>query len=269
MTRAEVDRFRTFGFLVLPGLIDGDTVAALSTEFDRALPDAFGPRFHGRSEKNGITGHYLPAMGPRTLVSRGLVERLLAVGEALLGAPALPWYAQEILFFDQAALHDDYGIPATGVKLVAYLEPLHARNGALRLVPGSHHPDLSASLRDCLRRHPVEDSEELRRQVDETPCFVAETSPGDVIAFDLHTFHASIYGRDRCQWTVTYFKDPGTDAERRAFAEVVADGARWAGERAAYDRGAYPYFPPEWVAGESEAAYVARLRELGVFEVLR
>jgi ectoine hydroxylase-related dioxygenase (phytanoyl-CoA dioxygenase family) len=170
---------------------------------------------------------------------------------------------QEILLFDQAALHDDFGIPATGVKLVTYLEPLRADTGALRLVPGSHHPEFRTRLREWLRRNPVEDSEQLRRQVAATPCFVAETEPGDVVAFDVHTFHASVYGRDRRQWTATYLKDPQTEQERAAFDEVVADEARWATEPVDYDRALFPLFPSD------DAPYMARLRELGVLDVLR
>lgn len=262
VTHAQIDFYRTFGFVVLPELIEPETVAALSEEFDRVLPEAFGAQWPER-EDDGISGHYLPAMGPRTPVGRELAERLLGAGEALLGAPATPWDVQEILLFDQAALHDDFGIPAVGVKLVTYLEPLRAETGALRLVPGSQHAEFRSRLRQWLRDNPVEDSQALRQQVDATPCFVAETEPGDVIAFDVHTFHASVYGRDRRQWTATYLKDPQTREERAAFDEVVTDEASWAGEPVDYDRELYPLFPAE------ETPYVARLRELGVFDVLR
>jgi hypothetical protein len=262
VTHAQIAFYRTFGFVALPKLIEPDRVAALSAEFDRVPPEAFGDRWPERND-DGISGHYLPAMGPRTPVSRELAEWLLGAGEQLLGAAALPWDVQEILLFDQAGLHDDFGIPAKGVKLVAYLEPLRAESGALRLVPGSQHAEFRTRLRQWLRDNPVEDSEQLRRQVDATPCFVAETAPGDVIAFDVHTFHASVRGRDRRQWTATYLKDPKTEEERAAFDEVVADEARWAADPVDYDRALYPLFPSD------EAPYIARLRELGVLDVLR
>jgi hypothetical protein len=90
ITHAQIDFYRTFGFVVLPELIAAETVEALSEEFDRVLPEAFGSQWPER-EDDGISGHYLPAMGPRTPVGCELAERLLDVGEALLGAPALPW----------------------------------------------------------------------------------------------------------------------------------------------------------------------------------
>jgi hypothetical protein len=89
VTHAQIDFYRTFGFVVLPELIEPETVAALSEEFDRVLPEAFGDSWPERHD-DGISGHYLPAMGPRTPVSRELAERLLGAGEALLGAAALP-----------------------------------------------------------------------------------------------------------------------------------------------------------------------------------
>ena len=129
VTRAQIDIYRTFGFVVLPGLIGPDDMAALSAELDRVLPEAFGDRWRER-EDDGISGHHLPAIGPRTPVSRELAERLLGAGEQLLGAAALPWAVQEILLFDQAGLHDDFGIAAAGVKLVTYLEPLRGERRA-------------------------------------------------------------------------------------------------------------------------------------------
>lgn len=42
VTHAQVDFYRTFGFVVLGELIEPETVAALSQEFDRVLPEAFG-----------------------------------------------------------------------------------------------------------------------------------------------------------------------------------------------------------------------------------
>jgi hypothetical protein len=52
---------------------------------------------------------------------------------------------------------------------------------------------------------------------------VAATTPGDVIAFDLHTWHASTGGRDRLAWTAVYQRCPETDAERDRTLRSVHD----------------------------------------------
>jgi Phytanoyl-CoA dioxygenase (PhyH) len=117
---------------------------------------------------------------------------------------------------------------------VAYLEPLTAASGALRLMPGSHHPGFSAAIDAWEARNRAMDAEHLWRQITGLPCYVAETQPGDVIAFNWHTRHASIGGKDRKQWTIGYAKDPQTAeeverlrdffGERRSRRRRVSDG---------------------------------------------
>jgi hypothetical protein len=94
------------------------------------------------------------------------------------------------------------------------------------------------------------DAEELRRQVEGLPLYVAETRPGDVIAFDWHLRHTSIRGRDRRQWTVSYVRDPTTAEERAAFTDVVIDGnlAFLLDDLDDYDHAAYPPYDDHWLA---------------------
>ena len=62
------------------------------------------------------------------------------------------------------------------MKFVAYLEPLEAASGALRVLPGSHH------LADSALGHLYS----LDVDVPDVPGQVLITEPGDVIAFDPH-----------------------------------------------------------------------------------
>ena len=55
--------------------------------------------------------------------------------------------------------------------------------------------------------------------------YAAATSPGDVIAFDLHTWHASVGGRDRLAWNAVYLRCPETDDERIARSGTRATGS--------------------------------------------
>jgi hypothetical protein len=48
------------------------------------------------------------------------------------------------------------------------------------------------------------------------PGYVADTAPGDVIAFDLHTWHGSTGGHDRLAWTIVYQRCPETGIARSA-----------------------------------------------------
>lgn len=277
LSEQQIAQYQTFGFVVLRQHLDRETMALLSEEVDRAFLDAFGDFFFDRPDQGGgIEGHYLPVMGSKTPLSRDLVEdsRLCEAAEELLGGLPLPTYAEAILYFDQAGVHQDDGIGVTGVKFAAYLEPLDAGTGAPRFIPGSHHPDYAASVNLLLRANPPQDDEELRRQVEGLPCFVAETEPGDVIAFDLHVFHGSIRGRDRRQWTVTYHKDPATAEERERFRLYLEDDVRCRllyEPDPPYEVRDYPLYDPRWVedaGAPTRARFAPRLRELGVFEAL-
>jgi Phytanoyl-CoA dioxygenase (PhyH) len=277
LSDTQIDQYRTFGFLVLPGHLDDGEVAALSAELDRAHRDAFGARYDDRPDHGGIAGHYLPMMSrTRTPLSLGLVEdpRFLGAAGQLVGATVLPFYAEGILYFGEAGFHDDAGPGVKAVKFVAYLEPLTAAGGALRLLAGSHHPEFSAIVRAWDARHPAMDAQQLRRQVQELPLSVAETRPGDVIAFDWHIRHTSIGGRDRRQWTVSYVRDPAGAEEAERFRDVVVDGnlAFLAEDQDDYDHAAYPPYDGHWLtpdpAQPERVRLSRRMRELGMFEIV-
>lgn len=50
----QVDAFRTFGYVHLPGFLGSDEVAALSDEFDDAMRAAVGNRYEQRQRKHGL-----------------------------------------------------------------------------------------------------------------------------------------------------------------------------------------------------------------------
>lgn len=269
VTDQQVDHYQTFGFLVLTRYMDQRETAELGEELDRALRDGFGVHFDDRQD---WWGHSLPMMSrQRTPTSLALVEddRFLGVARRLLAAPVLPTYAEGNLLFGEAGFHTDCGTGTPGVKFVAYLEPLTATSGALRLMPGSHHRDFGAAIDAWEARNRAMDAEQLWHQITGLPCSVAETRPGDVIAFNWHTRHASIGGKDRRQWTISYAKDPQTAEEaerlRDFFGSVVPDGDE------PYDHHAYPCYDQHWLAADpthpQRAALTEQMRELGLFEM--
>lgn len=99
------------------------------------------------------------------------------------------------------------------------------------------------------------------------PCVVLETTPGDVIAFDLHLFHASAGGDRRLAWTIEYLPWPGVgDPERlRLVRDLVVDTVEF--DHEGYDRERWPTWR-EWAAGAravgSRQVALERLRLLGV-----
>jgi hypothetical protein len=195
--------FTTFGFAVLRGFL-ADRAAALRAEADAAIRDAYAATYDERVIDR-ISGHYLPMAARRTPVSASLVcddPRFIDAAEQLLGGPVIPECPEGVLYFAEAGWHTDDGIGVRGVKFAAYFDELTAANGALRLVPGSHHPEQHARLAAYQRRQPrVRTNADANAYRASIPGYVAATSPADVIVFDLHTWHASFGGWDRLAWT--------------------------------------------------------------------
>jgi hypothetical protein len=258
LTTAQIEHFPTFGFVLLPGLL-GQYAEALRHEVDAALRDAYAATYDERVI-DGISGHYLPMASVLTSVSASLVcddPILIDVAEQLLGAPVLPSVPEGVLYFAEAGWHNDDGIGVRGVKFATYFDPLDTTSGALRFVPCSHHPDAQRSL--CAYQ---------RADYGEYAGVAVETSPGDVIAFDLHTFHASVGGRDRLAWAIEYLAEPRDDDERDKSLQWLADGFEQ--QYRGFDRERYPTWR-DWLADaplHSRRAQVAEcLRRLGALDL--
>ncbi len=267
----QVEHYRLFGFVVLRGYLE-DVAMALRAEVEQALREAYGERFDDRIGDGGIEGHYLPMMADRTPISRSLVAddpRLLGAASQLLDGPVLPDHGEGVLYFGQAPWHDDCGFNLTAVKMAAYLDPLTADTGALRLLPRSHLPGTANVLRRYERAHARLSSDaDWEWHINGFPAYIAETRPGDVIAFAVHTWHASYHGHDRLAWTVEYLREPGTPVERTRFLDWMRDSCDQADRR--YDHARFPLYR-DWIAGAetypTRRAAITRMAELGVFEL--
>jgi hypothetical protein len=258
---ADIAHFRAFGFVVLRQAVDA---GPLSEEIDRSLRDGFASAFESNAGGGGIEGHYLPMMCERTPVSLSLLDHLAPLATEVLARPVLPVRAKGILYFGSANWHDDSGHDVGSVGFVCYLDALRAENGALRVLPGSHRPEFSRSVRGYARGRPTDvGDQELDAWVTGLPAYVVDTDPGDVIVMDEHLHHASAGGHNRRQWRVDYVVDPtGTEEEsavRAYFASVFLPD--WDG---GYDVDRYPTYGTHWLG--SGRPWVERLGQLGVYD---
>jgi hypothetical protein len=259
LTEQEIDHFRTFGFVLLPNALSSDRTEALRAEVDRALRDAYAATYHERVI-DGISGHYLPMTSRLTPVSTSLVcddPILIDMAQELLGGPVLPSLPEGVLYFAEAGWHDDDGIGVKGVKFATYFEQLRADNGALRFVPCSHHDDARPSLRAY-----------QFAGYREVPGVTVESHPGDVIAFDLHTFHATLGGRDRLAWAIEYISAPGDEEARTKTLHWLTDAFEQSFR--GFDRERYPAWR-DWLANtagnERRAAVIGQLQATGVLDL--
>ncbi|HKA02812.1 MAG TPA: alpha/beta fold hydrolase [Acidimicrobiales bacterium] len=223
-----VAQFRANGFVVLRGALGAEEAAALRAEADAAVRDATGAGYRTAAPDN--RDHYVPATGERTPLGLARFEHYAAVAAELLRQPVLPSMTQHILYFEGVGWHSDTGHALPSVKVVAYLEPLDADSGALRVkVDGEEH--------------------------------VLATVPGDLIVFDEHVEHASFNGCNRLQWSASYVADDGRDDA--ALARYLA-GQFGVGGNLGYDVERYPYYGTHF-RRTFPAVWVQRLDHLGAF----
>jgi hypothetical protein len=250
----DVAHFRTFGFVVLRGVVDG---AALSDEVDRTLRDGSHAAFATQVGGQQLDAAYVPMMCGRTPMSLALLERFAAPAAALLGGPVLPVRAKCVRYAGATSWHRDSAHDLGSVGFACYLEPLEAASGALRVLPGSHWAAFGAAA-----------GEFTDVVSSELPGLAVPTRPGDAIVFDEHLFHASSGGRDRRQWRVDFVGEPppadreGDERLRAYFAGIFPSD--WDG---GYDVDAFPSYGPDWLA--SGAPWIDRLRALGVYDLAR
>jgi hypothetical protein len=220
-------------------------------EVDRVLSDGL----LGQPPHDGeIRFQYVPMMTAETPASLSLFDRLEPVAEMLFDGPVLPTRAKGTRYFGESPWHVDSVLPVASVGCLAYLEPTGPDDGALRVVPGSHHPSFNEALRD-VRAARVRDPS--------LPGHVVATDPGDVILMDEHVLHAAFGGSVRRQWRVDYLGVPVGD-EAFILTKSYFDSLyerEWDG---GYDVDRFPSYGPDW-RGSGRAA-VAQLEALGVYE---
>jgi Phytanoyl-CoA dioxygenase (PhyH) len=184
-----------------------------------------------------------------------LLDRAGVVAASLLGGPVIPTRAKAVRYRDSTAWHQDSTLPVASVGVAAYLESLDAGSGALRVIPGSHHPEFT----DALLALGISGM-----SAEDVVSHVIVTEPGDMILFDEHLFHSSVGGGVRRQWRIDYLRDPVT-AEAAVHAKAYFAGIYPPDWDGGYDVDRYPSYGPDWRA--SGHTSVARLETLGVYEL--
>ena len=246
-----VTEFRETGFVLIQSAFEP---TLLSDEIDRAFAEGFRPGegMHVISQGTGdVRFRYLPMMCERTPVSLDLLDRFAIVGAELLGKQVLPGRAKGTRYYGDTGWHRDSHSALPSLAFLAYLEPLRAWTGALRVLPGSHL-DLAVAL-------PPRSGGDMP-----VPGQAVETEPGDVIAFDEHLVHSSRGGDERRQWRVDFLPDPQSAEDeagvRAYFAEIFPDQQR----DAPYDATRYPSYGQYWQT--LDRPWTTRLHDLGVYE---
>jgi hypothetical protein len=270
MNGDDVVRFETFGFVVLRGLLTPEEVRRLRGEVVSALTDVFGEAFGRNTRADGtvdvtVPGNFLPLMANAAPLSQALVAddpRLPAVAARLLGDFTVASPALAACLVGETPWHNDAGTGNRWVRVNAYLDPVTATSGALRMVPATQHGSLPADIARQL------DATWSREDPSAMPGIALETSPGDVVVFDPRAHHGSWGGQSRLRWSVDYagMVGAGDEAARANLVALIEDLSDWP------TTAEWPTWS-QWASGpdrtEARAGAIATLQDLGVLPAVQ
>ena len=212
LTQQQVEYFRTFGFLVLPGLFKADAdrlIEGFDDVFAREAPDLVltddplqqtdNPTFDQKRRR--IIIPFIDRS--ENLAWLGRDPRVLGVVTSILGTNYEPEPTDGHIFDCDTSWHRDYGYgsrdEAFRLKLSFYLDAQRADSGAIRVIPGSHHHE-GAYARRLLHNaygNPKRIRDNYGMEPDQIPCWAIASDPGDLICWDYRTVHASFHGFKR------------------------------------------------------------------------
>jgi ectoine hydroxylase-related dioxygenase (phytanoyl-CoA dioxygenase family) len=283
LTIQQQQHYETFGFCTLRQCLTQPEMHQLDAEFEHKLDAVYA---HAPFDD---TAHQLsgPCLGDDTPFMRSLSEdwRFAGAAQQLYGSDVLmvnvdgfrytSGFAQtpeqrSAVSAGLSPWHSDHGPDRTqdcyGMKACIYLDELRGGNGALRLVSGSHLEPLYTQL--CDMNINADNADRL-------PSFVFETSPGDVLLFNMLCFHSSFGGgANRRLATVVFFGNPVGEAEeaacreRRGKGEAALPGVdSWNHQRATYEGSFIGGRPKAWLrnseGSDLRAYWIRRQGELG------
>jgi ectoine hydroxylase-related dioxygenase (phytanoyl-CoA dioxygenase family) len=210
LTQQQRNQFVTFGFFVWRQAFSPAEIADIVRHFESVLEaDRQGQRFTGE-HRQGVHGF----IEQRSELIR-LVEddRIYSSIEELLG-PDFVWIGSDgNLYVGDTHWHPDNGEPYQRLKVAFYLDPVTKETGCLRVIPGSHRPQLAERLRDA---PPGVDASTSPYGIEpsELPCFPLESEPGDVVFFNQGVWHSAFGGRTgRRMFTLNFGAKPAGESD--------------------------------------------------------
>jgi ectoine hydroxylase-related dioxygenase (phytanoyl-CoA dioxygenase family) len=185
LTQEQLNHFDTFGFIVWRQAFSPDEIAGIIAQFEEVLAeDRQGQDFAG-DKRQGVHGFLELRDDLRKLLED---DRIYLSIEQLLGS-GFVWIGSDgNLYVGDTRWHPDNSAAYRRVKVAFYLDPVGARTGCLRVIPGSHLPGMGDRLRDLW---PIDESGERPFGVDGPgiPFFPLESLPGDVVFFNQRLLH--------------------------------------------------------------------------------
>ncbi len=211
LTDTQKHQFETLGFVLLKNFIPLDEIHTYTKAFDGTLREAAGPRLkEPYTNVNKTIGvmrffEHNPEIYHHLLDSDAVSE----VVEELLGEDFVFSTSEGAYRFGNTRWHHDDVSPEGHIhlKVVLYLDPVHANTGCLSVLPGSQF----LPYRQRMEQYSG-DILPLGKDVPGT--YPIASNPGDVVIFNVKLYHAAFgEGVGRRAIYINYLQKPGTPEE--------------------------------------------------------
>ena len=257
LTEQQVNHFNTFGFLILRQQLTAEELERINPEFNAAIESLLPPgaEYDGKTRLGRL---FMDADTP-TLAALGDDPRFADVAEQLLGKAAICIGIAGNYYTGDTRWHSDsHSLDYSGVKFTIYLDPLGARSGSLRVIPGSHRNPLWGQS----KLTPETDAT-FGVQANEMPAYAFESQPGDALVFLHPLWHSSFGGGTRRRMMeVNFYADPETPESVEAFRDQMANN-----HISSTERGDHMY-PKYWRTMDDprHRSWIRRMDELGALD---
>ncbi|MEU7575464.1 phytanoyl-CoA dioxygenase family protein [Micromonospora sp. NPDC049240] len=202
-----------FGFGRVPAVVDGRALDKLAAACDWMI----GPASSVHATERVTEFDVLERMPELAAIAHGDVVR--DIRDAFFGRASHIVASDANLLVGDSYWHSDGSYQTPFLRFVLYLEPVTAKDGALRAFPGSHRPDngwAGEPTRNIMRH-----DADLGRSGAHLPAAVIDSQPGDLIVFDTNVLHSAWNGGRRRQLAFNVAGEPRTDTERADTSRYV------------------------------------------------
>ena len=255
LSEQQLNHFNAFGFLVFRQLFSPDEVDLYRRELDAGLDARIEGGRHDGTERFWAS---LNDSDTPFISSLSDDPRFADAAEQLLGKDVIGICADSNYYVGDTRWHSD--IPPSrfeAVKFTIYLEPLDGNTGALRVIPGSHREPYHSEI-----RRDMEAAYGVRPE--EIPAYAFDSTPGDVLVFNVATWHSAFGGSTRRRMsTLQFYEDPQTPETTEEVREVIGGSVK-----SYFSRFNHSMYSQYWrsIDNPRHQRWIRRMVELGVLD---
>lgn len=211
LTQHQVDFFKVFGYLKLPGLFAKEiadiqqSFAAVFKQHSQDIVDWTHPTHENRNRQ------FISPFLEKDPLLNTLIEdsRTQSILSKIIGEDYLYRSSDGSIFNCGTLFHrDSYGanLQYLNIKMGLYLDEVDEQSGALRVIPGSHH----SGDKYCrsLNRNLIETPTAFDRPINELPVSILASKPGDLLLWDYRIIHGACYRGNSRRMIAIEFSEP-------------------------------------------------------------